>query len=304
MLVPGGRDAAVILELFWWMVGGAVIVWFIVIGLAYTAIRKREHTANRKRTHVLIIGGGAVFPTVVLTVLLAYGLALMPGLLDHGEDAPPRIHVTGERWWWRVRYELENGATFELANELRIPLGRRSPLWLRAADVIHAFWIPAIAGKTDMIPGRVNRAALEPTRTGTFRGVCAEYCGLSHAKMLLDVVVLEPEAYEAWLLEQQQPAHPPTTAIASEGAALFDSLGCGACHTIRGTAANGSVGPDLTHVGSRVKLGAGILENDVEGALKWLTKLHSLKPGVNMPSFGMLPEPERRALAAYLESLK
>lgn len=303
-LNPAGRDAEKIAELFYWMVGGAVVVWLIVMALAIYAIRHRPADPDRRKVRLLIVGGGTVFPTVVLTGLLAFGLQMMPDLLDDGPEDGTRITVTGEQWWWRVRYDPPDGDGFELANELRLPRGERVPIWLRAADVIHAFWVPALAGKTDMIPGRVNRMALEPTRTGTFRGICAEYCGLSHAKMEFSVVVLERPEYDAWIAAQRQPARPPTGPVAARGQTLFSSLGCSACHTIRGTGATGVLGPDLTHVGSRTTLGAGILPNDIPAFLKWLTDLHRFKPGVKMPSFEMIPEEERLALATYLEGLE
>lgn len=303
-LSPAGRDAERIAELFWWMAGGAASVWLIVMGIALYAVLQRKRQHSRTRTRLFIVGGGALFPTVVLTGLLLYGLGMMPALLDRGEEDGVRISVAGERWWWRVNYELPDGGKFELANELWLPVRRRIPLWLTSPDVIHAFWVPALGGKTDMIPGRVNRMALEPTRTGVFRGVCAEYCGTSHAEMAFHVVVAEPEEFEAWARAQQQPAERPEGPVASRGAELFDSYGCGACHTIRGTDADGVIGPDLTHVGSRINLAAGVLENDVAGFARWVEHTREIKPGVNMPSFDMLPEGDLHAIAVFLEGLK
>jgi cytochrome c oxidase subunit 2 len=193
---------------------------------------------------------------------------------------------------------------FETANELRLPLGRRTPLWLESPDVIHSLWVPSLGGKVDMIPGRVNRMALEPTRKGVFNGVCAEYCGSSHAKMLFHVVVVEPREFEAWARSQTEPARAPSDPVAKKGEDLFLSHGCGACHVVRGTPANGVIGPDLTHVGSRVGLGAGILENDIEGFRSWLAHTGKLKPEVQMPTFDMLPDADLRAIAAYLDGLK
>jgi cytochrome c oxidase subunit 2 len=156
----------------------------------------------------------------------------------------------------------------------------------------------------DMIPGRTNRLTLEPTRTGAFRGVCAEYCGTSHALMSFDVVVLEKDDFAAWLKRQHDRAQPPTQALARRGQELFIANGCGACHAVRGTPADGVVGPDLTHVGSRLSLGAGILPNDPEAFLKWMAHTQNVKPGVHMPHFGMLPPEDLRALAAYLDGLE
>ncbi|RYD41586.1 MAG: c-type cytochrome, partial [Verrucomicrobiaceae bacterium] len=175
---------------------------------------------------------------------------------------------------------------------------------LVSPDVIHSFWIPSIGGKMDMIPGRRTRLALYPTRTGTFRGVCAEYCGGSHALMAFPVVVMEKEAFAQWLALQREPAPEPTDPLAARGRELFLSNGCSACHAIRGIGADGVVGPDLTHMGSRLSLGAGILPNDREAFHKWLADTDKVKPSVLMPHFRMLPPEDLQALAAYLESLQ
>jgi cytochrome c oxidase subunit II len=303
-LSPAGRDAQTISVLFWWMAGGALVVWLIVVGLALYAVVYRSRAHDPRKTRLFIVGGGAAFPTIVLLVLLAFGLSRMPALLDHGDDNWPRIRVSGEQWWWRVTYELADGTRFELANELRLPVGRRTPLWLETPDVIHSLWVPSIAGKIDMIPGRVNRMALEPTRPGVFRGACAEYCGSSHAKMALHVIVVEPDEFEAWTRAERQPAPPPARGAAARGAELFTLHGCGACHTVRGTAADGRIGPDLTHVGSRHALGAGTVGAGIGGLARFIASAEQLKPGVRMPSFDMLSEPDLTALATYLDGLK
>jgi cytochrome c oxidase subunit 2 len=302
-LEPAGRGAETIARLFWWMAGGTAVIWLAVVGLAFYAFHIQPGP-HEKQTALLIIGGGAVFPTLVLAVLLAFGLAEMPGLLAPAPEGSLRIAVTGEQFWWRVRYLPPDRAPVELANEIRLPVGERVQLILDSPDVIHSFWVPSIAGKMDMIPGRVTRLTLEPTKTGTFRGSCAEYCGESHALMSFHVVVQEREDFARWLESQGAPARPPARALAARGRELFLANGCGACHAIRGTPADGVVGPDLTHVGSRVSLGAGILRNEPGGFQRWIASPEHVKPGVLMPAFGMLPPDELRALAAYLEELK
>lgn len=303
-LDPAGRGAERIADLFWWMAAGAVVIWLAVVALGVWSVRAQPEQANQRKAAVLIIGGGAVVPTVVLAGLLAYGLALLPGLLAPAPPGSLEIAVTGEQFWWRVRYLPPGRAPFELANEIRLPVGERVQLVLDSPDVIHSFWAPALGGKMDMIPGRVTRLALEPTKTGTFRGTCAEYCGESHALMSFHVVVEEREGFARWLERQDAPARPPAGALATRGRELFLANGCGACHTVRGTPADGVVGPDLTHVGSRVSLGAGILPNEPGGFLRWIARTDDVKPGVHMPAFGMLPAGELRALAAYLEELE
>jgi cytochrome c oxidase subunit 2 len=155
-----------------------------------------------------------------------------------------------------------------------------------------------------MIPGRLTRLALEPTHTGVFRGVCAEYCGTSHALMAFSVVVMEPDALRAWLDDQARPARSPTDASAARGETAFFANGCTACHTIRGTAASGRVGPDLTHVGSRARIAADTLPNGPEALVRWIGQADRIKPGVHMPAFRALQADELSALAAYLSSLQ
>jgi cytochrome c oxidase subunit II len=299
-----GRGAEQIAGLFWWMTAGAAVVWLAVVGLTLHAIRDRPQPQEEARARLLIIGGGALIPTVVLAGLLVYGLSMLPGLLARAPEGSLKIAVTGEQWWWRVRYQLPGGEAVELANEIRLPVGEPVEFELDSPDVIHSFWIPSLGGKMDMLPGRRTRLALEPTRTGVFRGVCAEYCGTAHALMAFYVVVMEKEAFAQWLAQQRQPAAEPADGRAAEGREHFFSNGCSACHTIAGTAARGVVGPDLTHVGSRVSLGAGIIPNGHDGFVRWIARTEQEKPGVHMPHFGMLPPDELRALASYLESLK
>jgi cytochrome c oxidase subunit 2 len=288
------------------MVVGAGIIWLAVVGLTIYAMYVRPEAHSQRGAQILIVGGGAILPSVVLAGLLAYGLALMPELLRPAPESPVQIAVTGEQWWWRVRYLTagDHGGGVELANEIRLPVGVRVAFHLESPDVIHSFWIPALGGKMDMIPGRRTRLTLEATRTGVFRGVCAEYCGTSHALMGFDVVVLEPADFAAWLTHQHEPARPPVQPLAAQGQELFLAHGCGACHTVRGTPAAGMVGPELTHVGSRLRLGAGLLPNNAEAFLQWIARTADVKPGVHMPAFGMLPLEDLRALAAYLDGLQ
>lgn len=302
-LQTAGRDAERIAALFGWMAAGAAVIWIGMVGLAAYAIRGEREAHDQRAARALILGGGVVFPVVVLTVLLLYGLPLTSDLLALPPPGGMTIRVTGEQWWWRVRYELPDGQSIEMANEIRLPVGRRIEIRLEAAEVIHAFWVPSIAGKIDMVPGRVNRLALEPTRTGTFRGACAEYCGTSHARMNFDVVVMEEEPFADWLRRQQLPAPEPADARAAAGRTAFLANGCGACHTIRGTDADGVIGPDLTHVGSRVSLAAGTLPNEPSQFERWIAHTDAIKPGVHMPAFGMLPEEDLAALGAYLGGL-
>jgi len=301
-LAPAGRAADRIADLFWGMTIGGAIIWLAVVALALYAMSDARPVFAERAANRLIVVGGVVLPTIVLAGSLVYALSLLPDLLAPAGDGAPRVRITGEQYWWRVRYLREDGGV-ELANELRLARGTPVELELESRDVVHSFWVPSLAGKVDMIPGRRTRLRLDPTRTGVYRGVCAEYCGTSHAFMALRVVVSEPLELARWLERQAEPAGAPRGELAARGAAAFLENGCGSCHTVRGTPANGVIGPDLTHVGSRLSLAAGRLENDVQSFERWLARATEIKPGVNMPHFGMLPQLELRALAAYLKGL-
>lgn len=302
-LAPAGEGAERLASLFWVMLGGAAVIWAVVVGAAVYASRVRPGPHSERTAGALLLGGGVVFSTVALTGLLTYGLMLMPDLRAPGDGL--KIAVAGEQWWWRVRY-LPPGRSepIESANEIRLPLGQRVEFELSSPDVIHSFWVPPLGGKVDMIPGRVTRLVLEPTRTGVFRGACAEFCGTSHALMAFSVVVLEQGAFEDWLAGEAAAASAPHSAAAARGQELFLQVGCGACHTVRGTAADGVIGPDLTHVASRATLGAGTLANTFETLVRWIAHTETIKPDVRMPSFGALPEEHIEAIAAYLEGLE
>lgn len=302
-LDPAADQAEHLAELFWWMTGGVLIIWFAVLGLALYAVRAPERQ-DLTGPHRLIVWGGVIVPTLLLSLLLVYGLALVPEFLAPARPGSLRVRVTGEQYWWRVRYQPDGRAPVDLANEIRLPVGEEVEFLLDSKDVIHSFWIPALGGKVDMIPGRQTRLRLLPTRTGTFRGTCAEYCGASHALMSFAVVVQEKAEFERWLEAQAAPARPPSDALAHTGRDVLFANGCGACHALRGTAADGVVGPDLTHVGGRASLAAGILPNHAAGFSRWIAATDVLKPGVHMPAFGMLAAAESSALAAYLESLE
>ncbi len=302
VLVPAGRDAEVLATLFWWMLGGAVVLWVVMNGLLVYVTRARARTVSPRTAEGFIIGGGIVFPTVVLAGLLSYALAEMPRQRDLGSGLTVRI--VGGSWWWRVEY-LRDGADTPVisANELRLPSGSRSEIKLAANGVIHSFWIPALGGKTDMIPGRETRMSLEPTQPGTYRGQCTEFCGLSHALMALNAVVMEPEAFDDWLDAQSRDAAVPVDAAAQRGRAVFAAEGCGACHTVRGTPAGGQVGPDLTHLAGRTTLAAGILPMDKPTLIQWLRTPETFKPGVRMPAYDHLTEADLSDLADYLMGL-
>jgi cytochrome c oxidase subunit 2 len=204
-LAPAGRGAERIADLFWWMFGGLVVIWLGVMVLAVWAARARDDSDRRPQARILILSG-AIVPAVVLCALLVFGLALLPELTEPAPAGTLKVLVHGEQWWWRVRYEPPGGEAFELANEVRLPVGGKVEFLLHSNNVIHSFWIPSLGGKMDMIPGRVNRLVLHPTKPGVYRGVCAEYCGTAHARMAFKVIVEPPDAFRNWLAQQAAPA--------------------------------------------------------------------------------------------------
>jgi cytochrome c oxidase subunit 2 len=246
-----------------------------------------------------------VFPIVTLTALLAYGLTVTGAALHPPAlGAPLRVSVVGEQWWWRVVYHDSDGTRIESANELRIPVDRPVEIELSSADVIHSFWVPKLAGKLDMIPGRTTKLRLAATSPGVSRGQCAEYCGGAHALMAFYVVALPQPEFESWLAREAEPAVAATDAETMMGAMLFMSHGCGSCHRVRGTGAVGTIGPDLTHVGSRMSLAAAALPNDAAAFARWITDNQHIKPKNRMPPFRIFSETELNALSVYLANLK
>jgi cytochrome c oxidase subunit 2 len=324
VLDPAGPVAAAIAGTAWLLIAGAAVIFIGVMALLAAALwrRRRRDAAqdepprrpagaapdDRRLVRRWIIGGGLVFPGVVLAALLAHTAARTVALGDALPHAEPVISVTAHSWWWQVRYRTPGGGDVLLANEVHVPAGRPVTLGLASADVIHSFWVPQLAGKIDMVPGRVHRLRLQADRPGVWRGQCAEFCGAQHARMALLVVAHEPAEYERWLAAQARPAAAPADAQGQRGRAVFEAQRCGACHTVRGAAAGLAsleLGPDLTHVGSRRLLAAGTWPLDRDTLAAWIADPQQWKPGARMPSYGdRLDDESLRALAAYLAQLE
>jgi cytochrome c oxidase subunit 2 len=304
-LAPRGEEAAEVATLFWIMTWSAAAITLGVFGLTAVAIFGPESWRQRLREERLVIGGGIVFPVIVLTVLL--GAAVMITGAESSSragQASMRVTIEGKQWWWRVTYQGPAGERVESANEIRLPVGQRVALELTAADVIHSLWIPNLAGKLDMIPGRKNVLNVIATEPAVNRGQCAEYCGGAHALMSLYAVAMEPAEFREWLKQEASPAERPATAEAIAGQELFFAAGCGACHAVRGTEAAGAVGPDLTHVGGRLSLAAGTLPNNADSMARWIRDNQHLKPENLMPPYRVFSDEELNRLASYLVSLK
>jgi cytochrome c oxidase subunit 2 len=218
---------------------------------------------------------------------------------------PVEIKITGHQWWWEVQYEnqAQPSKMMMTANELHVPVGRPVKLSLNSTDVIHSFWVPNMHGKKDLVPGHPTEMWLRAEKPGTFRGQCAEFCGLQHAHMRLTFVADAPEAFEQWMQGQSADAATPTNPTAQRGAEVFLSNQCMMCHSINGTNARATVGPDLTHVGSRAMLASGAIPNTRGYLAGWIANPQNIKPGVRMPP-NQLASDDLNALVDYLESLK
>ncbi|HYE45765.1 MAG TPA: c-type cytochrome [Caulobacter sp.] len=303
VLDPAGPFAGPVNILSWVLFGVGVAVLLVVLAALGLALFGPRSWRRRLGGPTLVWAGGLAFPVVVLSALLIYGLGLTSHLTDDPRPGELRIRVTGEMWWWRVDYlDAQGRPALRDANEIHIPVGRPVVLELESADVIHSLWIPRLGGKKDMIPGRRNILRLQADAPGTYGAQCAEFCGGPHALMGLAVIAHAPAGFEAWRAARGRPPAPPTDPMAVRGAELFAASGCGACHAVGGTAANGQAGPDLTFVGSRRTLGAGILPNNAGTMAGWIADSQAIKPGNRMPAYPVLSGEELRAVAAYLES--
>lgn len=304
-LHPAGEFAGAIEVVSWGLFIMAGLVLAIVLASLGLALFGPRRWRRRLSAETLVWVGGLAFPVVVLSGLLVWGLSVTQRLAQEPQPGEMRVRVTGEMWWFRVAYlDAQGREVLQDANEVHIPTGAPVTFELEAADVIHAFWVPRLGGKLDMIPGRRNILRLQADEPGAYGGQCAEYCGGPHALMGIVVVAHEPAAFEVWRARRMAAAPAPAQPLTTLGAQVFSNAGCGACHTIRGTDANGLAGPDLTHVGSRRTLGAGILPNNQGTMAGWIGDSQAIKPGNRMPAYPVLRGDELRAVAAYLGSLK
>jgi cytochrome c oxidase subunit 2 len=301
-LHPGGEVARDIVLMTWIVSAAGAAIFLAVMALAAWAVFSSPGRWRWGRSLILI--GGAGLPILLLTALLLYEIRILPGMAPPPREAL-RIAVTGKTWWWEVRYLDGQGSLIAAsANEIVIPTGAAVAIELSSSDVIHSLWVPSLAGKMDMIPGRRNHARLQADRPGVWRAQCAEYCGLQHARMALIVEAKEPAEFDRWLAGQSKPAEEPRSATARLGRDVFLATGCGACHSIRGTKAEGAIGPDLTHLASRRTIGSGLLANNLGSLAGWVADAQALKPGVAMPPFHILEADQLQALAVYLASLE
>jgi cytochrome c oxidase subunit 2 len=314
-LRSAGPQAAEIEKLWWFFVAVCAIVAVIVFAFLLHGLLKAPRadesapadisglSKHEGRLHRGVIWGVSL-STVALLVLLVASVHTDRALASLDVKDALHIKVTANQWWWEITYDdPDPSRTFVTANEIHVPVKRPVVVSLTSNDVIHSFWVPNLHGKRDLIPGHVLTMNLRADDAGTYRGQCAEFCGLQHAFMAFTVVADEPQAFEAWADAQRKPAPEPGDEKARRGKSLFLSGPCMLCHNISGTPASARKGPDLTHLASRPTLAAGTLPNNPDNLAAWIKDPQSIKPGVNMPANAFVPE-DRDALLAYLGTLK
>ena len=304
-LKPASHAAHAIADLWWVLFVISVIVFFVVVTLLLVAVLRRrgggepDRSASRGGTRLVAIAG-VVVPAVVVIALFFASVATLPAVSPAGKNARMTIDVVGRQWFWEVRYPGTKAVT---ANEIHIPVGTRVNLVGKTDDVIHSFWVPELNRKVDLIPGQTTRILLEADQPGTYRGQCAEYCGLQHAHMAMYVIAQSPAQFRTWLAHEAKPAQPQQGAPSPGFQAFNAENACSGCHTVRGTNAHGDVGPDLTHVASRLTLAAGTIPNRPADLLEWIRDPQHVKPGARMPNLDLSDE-QFRQIATYVEGLK
>ena len=312
-LNPHGPAAAHLAELWWVMFGFGTAVFLLVIGLLFAALLRGQRASSASapdRVGVDVgrnwsIWGGIILPLIVIGVVFGYNIYTLAAVENPNEKPAVKIEVIGRRWWWEVKYPDQGVTT---ANEIHIPVGVPVEIKLQSADVIHSFWVPELHGKMDLIPTRINKIVIQADKAGVYRGECAEFCGLQHAHMGLMVVAESQADYDNWVNLQEQPAADPADPTAQQGQQVFMSVGCVFCHTVRGLddkqidRSSVDLGPDLTHLDSRLTIAGASLEKNRGNLAGWIIDAQHVKPGSLMPNMYMNSE-ELQALLAYLESL-
>jgi cytochrome c oxidase subunit II len=312
-LNPHGPAATHLAELWWVMFGFGTAVFLLVIVLLFAALLRgrRANSATAPESPRFDEGrswpiwGGMILPFIVIGIVFGYNIYTLAAVENPNGKADVKIEVVGRRWWWEVKYPDEGVTT---ANEIHIPVGKAVEIKLQSADVIHSFWVPELHGKMDLIPTRINKIVIQADQAGVYRGQCAEFCGLQHAHMGLLVVAQSQADYDNWVKIQHQPAAAPTDQIAQQGQQVFVSAGCVFCHTVRGLEdkeidrSSVDLGPDLTHLDSRLTIASASLEKNRGNLAGWIVDAQHVKPGSLMPNMYLNSE-DLQALLAYLETL-
>lgn len=303
ILDPRSDTGRAVESLWWLLLAVSVVVLLAVVVLTTIAVvrgRRRKETGPMPGEPPwgsrFIVVSGLALPAIILTSVFVVSTRQLSAIADDPGEDVLTIDVIGHMWWWEVRYP--GGAV--TANEIHVPVGEPVRIRLRSADVIHSFWVPALGPKMDAIPGRTNALRVVVEEPGRYRGQCAEFCGLQHAHMAM-FVVADPR-FDRWLDAMEKPAADPTAPAEIRGLDVFLTSTCAGCHTIRGTDADETVGPDLTHLASRETI-AGSWPNDASHLARFVSDPQSLKPGAVMPPTSLSPG-ELEDLVAYLGSLR
>jgi cytochrome c oxidase subunit 2 len=310
-LDPQGPQADTLVTMFWVFTAILALVWLLTMAALFLSLRRAraeragplvlEPQAERSMTRA--VSGAVAFTAAIVIALTVVSYAAQRALFS-SHEAPLTLLVKGHQWWWEVTYEDgQPSRRFTTANEIHVPVGQPVLIKLQSSDVIHSFWVPSLAGKMDIIPGRENRLVIEASKDGIFRGQCAEFCGWQHAHMAIAVVAHSAEEFERWRDNQISAAEPPDDPLRKRGMEIFLTRPCVMCHQIRGTPAAGKVAPDLTHVGSRLHIAAGTLPNSRGNLAAWIADPQGIKPGAHMPLM-KLAAGEIEPLTRYLEGLR
>jgi cytochrome c oxidase subunit 2 len=314
MLQAAGPQAHHIEVLWWLTLAICLLVFAAVLGATAWALLRSPRADSAtppdlsslvrpERLARVVVAAAVGISTLLLIVLTVASFATDRALARLGPPAL-EIEITGHRWWWEIRYEDPDPTRiFLTANELHIPAGKPVLLKLKADDVIHSFWVPALHGKKDLIPGRDATISLQADNPGMYRGQCAEFCGVQHAKMVFLVIAHTAQEYESWAEAQRKPAPEPASSQQKRGREVFLGGTCAMCHAIQGTSANARKAPDLTHLASRQTLAAGTVPNTIGHLAGWILDPQGIKPGVNMPANPMSSD-DLHALLAYLQTLQ
>ena len=313
-LDPRGEEASRILDVTGALVIAGTLVSVLVVALWWRGTVRPPSTADDERPRTedvddhrlsrwFVVGGGIVMPAIVVAAF--FGVQLVTTAAQPDNDRGEFVlEVTGHRYWWELEYRGVDGVEdFTTANQVHVPVDTPITVRLLSDDVIHSFWAPNLAGKVDLVPGRVDEFVLQADEPGVYPGYCAEYCGLQHTWMKFEVVAMEPDDFASWAQAQSAPAADPDTELARRGREVFVAQSCVGCHTIRGVADEGDLGPDLTHLATRSEIGAGVLPLDEENLRAWIANTQAIKPGAQMPP-QELPREQLDALVAYLLSLE
>ena len=303
---PQSTNAQSLYQLSNFVLAITAVIFVVVSGLlAYVMVKFRSRTTDDAREPAQVYGSiqielaWTVIPILIVVILFLSTARVIHAVQDAAKPAKAvAVTAIGHQFWWEFRYPELGIVT---ANELHIPVSTPSYLKLLSADTDHSFWIPQLAGKTDLIPNRINEMWMDPHKVGIYLGQCAQYCGTQHAKMLLQVSVESPEEFDAWVHAQKQPAIQDETEAA--GRRVFESTSCVNCHAVGGTNGTGRFGPDLTHLMSRRTIAAGAAENTTENLRLWIQNPEAIKPGSLMPAM-KLSDADLDALVRYLETLR